>query len=244
MDKIKILLVEDDLVERNHVETLLSQMGYDIVSSEDNTLDAITSFCANRPDLVLTDIGLKGGDNGIDLVHRLNKIDRVPVIFLTANDTDDVFNLAKATGPYAYISKPVEPKNLERHIGLVFQRFELEKKELGSVAKSVEEAPCFYTKIGNRLKKISIPEISTVEVEGKYCCITIDSHHYHVKISLTELRNKLPSNAFTRVSRKHLVNLSMISDIDLQDQMVVIAGQRIAFSRNYREELMKHVDLI
>lgn len=244
MDKIKILLVEDDLVERNHVETLLSQMGCEVVSSEDNTLDALTSFCTNRPDLVLADIGLKNGDSGIDLVHRLNSIAKVPVIFLTANDTDDVFNLAKATGPYAYISKPAEPKNLERHIDLVFQRFELEKEDDKPASFGEDLTPCFYTKIGNKLKKISIPEISSVEVEGKYSCITIASHNYHIKISLTDLLAKLPSKTFIRVSRKHLVNLEMITDIDLQEQLIVAEGKRISFSRSYREVLMKQIDLI
>ncbi|MFT5185623.1 MAG: DNA-binding LytR/AlgR family response regulator, partial [Flavobacteriales bacterium] len=97
---------------------------------------------------------------------------------------------------------------------------------------------------GNKLKKIIIPEISNVRVEGKYSCITISEHTYYVKISLADLVTKLPTKTFTRVSRNYVVNLEMITDIDLQEQVVVVAGIRISFSRNYRDNLMKQIDLI
>lgn len=239
--EIRILLVEDDLVERTHVETLLQQLGHSVMATADNTLDAITLFSIDRPDLVLTDIGLKKGDSGIDLVHRLNKIDEVPVIFLTANDTDDIFNEAKKTSPYAYISKPVEPKTLERHIELVLQRSETVKKK---VRRQKRESEYFYTKVGNKLKKMPIDGISSIEVEGKYSCITIEAHNYHVKISLTDLLEKLPDDQFLRVSRNHVVNLECIADIDLQNQTVEVDGKNISFSRTYKDQLMKRINLI
>ena len=235
---IRILLVEDDLVERTHVETLLQQIGHQVVATADNVLDALTLFSKDRPDIVLTDIGLKNGESGIDLVQRLNQIDNVPVIFLTANDNDETFSQAAKTGPFAYLSIPVEPKMLKRHIELVLQRHH------PHTDTTTKDPVYFYTKVGNRLRKLPVDDISSIEVEGKYSCISVHHHHYHVKVSLSDILEKLPAEQFLRVSRKHVVNLKLIEDIDLQNQTVEVNGEQISFSRTYKEKLMNRINLI
>ena len=105
-EKIKILVVEDDLVEYTHLEILLSQLGHTVSAHADNAIDAIMAFGKDRPDLVIADISINGQLDGIQLVHKFNEIDKIPTLFLTSHEETEIFAKAKKTQPYAYITKP------------------------------------------------------------------------------------------------------------------------------------------
>jgi DNA-binding LytR/AlgR family response regulator len=102
----------------------------------------------------------------------------------------------------------------------------------------------FYTKVGNKLKRIDLNKIRYIQVEGKYSAIQLESRQYHVKASLKDLLVVLDSPDFVRVSRNFVVNLEHINHIDIYQSTVQIAGQDIPVSRTYKENLMKNVRLL
>ena len=209
----------------------------------DNALDAIVAFSTFSPDLVIVDISLNGDVSGIQLIHKINKIKRVPAIFLTANDKDEIFEKAKKTGPVSFLSKPLDPKTLERvvSLALISRPAETSQEQLND-GPSV--AGFFFTKIGNRLKKVLKHDIAFVEVEGKYSCITVLDRKYHIKISLKDLHSRLPDKNFIRVSRNYVVNLDHVDNIDLQKLELSIGERRIPISRTFKEGLMSEIELI
>ena len=102
----------------------------------------------------------------------------------------------------------------------------------------------FYTKIGNKLKRIQLNDIRFIEVEGKYCAIQLSERQYHVKASLKDLVMILGSEDFVRVSRNFVVNLQHIDHIDMFQGSIHLAGKDIPVSRTYKENLMRFVRLI
>ena len=101
-----------------------------------------------------------------------------------------------------------------------------------------------YTKVGNKLRKVSLDDILFIEVEGKYSALQVKDRKYNVKASLKDLLHKLPSDRFVRVSRNFVVNLNQIQHIDTFQYTVKVGDLEIPISRTYKEELMRHINLI
>ena len=238
--KAKILVVEDDLVARHNLEILLGEQGHEISGFADNAVDALVMFTTQHPDIVIVDISLKGSTDGIDLAKKLNDIRKVPVLFLTAHNDEEVFKRAKAAGPFAFISKPIERVNLERTVDLAVEN--------ALFAEGLEEVvsvdTCLYTRVGNRLKKIFIRDLEYIEVDGKYSTIYLGQRHLNCKISLKDLLDKLPKTKFVQVSRNFIINMDHIEDIDMSNLLVKLPHREIPISRIYKEGLFERLKII
>ncbi len=102
----------------------------------------------------------------------------------------------------------------------------------------------FFTKVGNKLKKIALDDVLFVEVEGKYSSIQLRDRRYNVKASLKELLEKFPSDRFVRVSRNFIVNLDVVDYIDTVQYLIRLAERDIPVSRTYKDELMSRIRLL
>lgn len=102
----------------------------------------------------------------------------------------------------------------------------------------------FFTKVGNKLKKIALDDVLFVEVEGKYSSIQLRDRRYNVKASLKELLEKFPSDRFVRVSRNFIVNLDAVDYIDTVQYLIRLAERDIPLSRTYKDELMSRIRLL
>lgn len=115
-----ILVVDDDDDLRSLIILALREAGYRAAEAEDGP-KALEAYHANRPDLVVLDIGL-GPMDGLEVCRRLRTFGNVPIIFLTAR-ADEVDQLVGfAAGGDDYITKPFSPKLLVARIGTVLRR--------------------------------------------------------------------------------------------------------------------------
>ena len=114
----KILIVDDDRELRRALTIRLRASGYDVVHAEDG-LGAVSIARRERPDAVLLDLGLPGGD-GLTVLGRyenLAELSAVPVIVLTGRDPSVA---AEQVRPYiieALLTKPVDNDVLLDTIG-------------------------------------------------------------------------------------------------------------------------------
>src|SRR5499426_222460 len=85
----RIAIVEDDAAIRENVADTLRRQGYEVATYPDRS-HALPAFKSRLPDLAIVDIGLGADiDGGFTLVRELRAIsDQVPIIFLTARDSD------------------------------------------------------------------------------------------------------------------------------------------------------------
>lgn len=118
--KEKILVVDDEASIRRILETRLSMIGYDVVTAADGE-EAIATFNANHPDLVVLDVMMPKLD-GYGVCQELRKESDIPIIMLTAlgDVADRITGLE--LGADDYVVKPFSPKELEARIRSVLRR--------------------------------------------------------------------------------------------------------------------------
>src|SRR5436305_1142528 len=98
----KILIVEDEFVEANHIQSILEQAGFQVTGIARSVNIALGMLEADVPSLVVLDIFLKGSLTGIHLGNQL-KEKGIAFIFLSANSNRDTLELAKATEPAGFL---------------------------------------------------------------------------------------------------------------------------------------------
>jgi DNA-binding NarL/FixJ family response regulator len=107
-----ILVVEDEIIVAKDISETLVSCGFRISGIANNAMSAMQLFKSRIPDLILCDINLGKGKTGIDFVREAMKIQRVPVVFVTAYSDDNTVNEAFDTIPDAYLTKPFTNEQL------------------------------------------------------------------------------------------------------------------------------------
>ena len=132
----RILVVEDEVSFSDPLSYLLRKEGYDAAVAETGP-DALTEFDANGADLVLLDLMLPGLP-GVDVCRALRARSNVPVIMLTAKDSEIDKVVGLELGADDYVTKPYSSRELLARIKAVLRRLS-EPEEL--LPTTVEAGP-------------------------------------------------------------------------------------------------------
>lgn len=109
---VKILLVDDVKFIRDLIRSTLSSQGYSNFIESENGYEAVEKFDEERPDLVISDIEMKGL-NGLEALKKIREIDKnVPVIIMTGNPTEDYVKHAVEYGMTDFVAKPIDVNRL------------------------------------------------------------------------------------------------------------------------------------
>lgn len=122
MNKIKILIAEDEEIVAKNIEKRLTADGYIVVASVSTGEEAIEKAKSLTPDIILMDIKLKGKIDGIETADIIRRDFQLPVIFLTSYADEETFQRAKNTEPFGYLIKPFENKELNRVVELALYK--------------------------------------------------------------------------------------------------------------------------
>ena len=109
MAKRKILIVDDDQDLRAALNIRLRANGYDVAFAAD-AMTAVLEARRHKPDLILLDLGLPGGD-GFLVMQRLSTIPAlavIPIIVLSARDKEANENRVSMAGAVAFLQKPYD----------------------------------------------------------------------------------------------------------------------------------------
>lgn len=109
---LRVLVIEDDPLIAAAIRRQLSSTGYLVCGMAYSAKEAIQTLSECDPQIVLLDIHLGEGQEGIDIGHYIRMHRQIPFIFLTAHADRDTLNKAKATVPAGYIVKPFTEKDL------------------------------------------------------------------------------------------------------------------------------------
>ena len=121
----RIAIVEDDPQIRANYCDALARHGYE-VSAFSNRKDAEAAFAARLPDLAVIDIGLGAEvDGGFELCRRLRGASAtLPIVFLTARDSDFDVVSGLRLGADDYLTKDVSLPHLLARIAALFRRMD------------------------------------------------------------------------------------------------------------------------
>ncbi len=128
MDSNSVIIVEDEPLVAVSIAKKLRRMGLDVLGTYESGSDAVTAILEKMPDLILMDIKLSQGEDGIDIAHEIHKTSNIPVIFLTALADHETIRRAVKAEPYSYLVKPFSELELRSNIEIVLHRYELEKR--------------------------------------------------------------------------------------------------------------------
>ncbi|MFY9526213.1 MAG: response regulator transcription factor [Limnochordia bacterium] len=152
MVKQKILIVDDEASIQELIRFNLEQSGFDTETASDG-LEALEKFESYKPDLIVLDLMLPGKD-GYDVCKDIRRTSNVPIIMLTAKETELERVLGLELGADDYITKPFSPLELVARIKAVLRR-----------ASGQEEEGANEFRVGNIFLQVDTREVRVNDVE-------------------------------------------------------------------------------
>ncbi len=121
----QILVVEDQRAVAGALQMRLRGLGYAVMAIAKDGLEAIEKATELHPDLILMDIKLGEGMDGIEAAHQIRLNLDIPVVYVSAYVDQKLLERARLTHPAGFINKPFTTKDLLTTIDLaLFQRSE------------------------------------------------------------------------------------------------------------------------
>lgn len=118
-----VLIVEDESIIAMGLKAKLQDRGYIVAGMTATEKDTIAALNKNpEVDIILMDIQLRNGEDGIKTAEHIHKIYNKPVIFITSYSDQHTIKRAKMIEPYGYILKPVQGRELFIAIEIALHR--------------------------------------------------------------------------------------------------------------------------
>lgn len=239
---MKALIVEDSRLARVEMRRLLAAHEDIEIVGDAGTADEADAIIAKLlPDLVFLDIQLPGRD-GFELLAGL---DAVPnVIFCTAYNEFAV--RAFESNALDYLVKPVHPERLATALDRARNAVGQQQSE-GGRRHLLHLSDRVFVKDGEHCWFVSLAEVRYFEIEGSYTRLYFGAHRPLIPKTLNYLETRLDPQYFFRASRRHIVNLQWIKDVEPWFsgglKITIKDGQTIEVSRRQAQRFRDRMSL-
>lgn len=180
MDKITILVVDDESRMRKLVKDFLEKEGYSVIEAADG-MEALDAFYENKKiDLCILDVMMPKMD-GWQVCREIRSQSRMPIIMLTARGEERDELQGFEIGVDEYISKPFSPKILVARVGALLKR-------------------------ANLLSEESVLEAGGVVVDRGAHMVTVDGKQTNLSVKEFELLTYFLQNQNVALSREKILN--------------------------------------
>lgn len=149
MNPTKILITEDEPVQALMLKKALEELGHKVIGVVNNGEESIALAKKEKPNLIMMDIGLPGGMDGITAADIIKRECDIPVIFVTASDDQATIKKAVASNANGYILKPVNPREINIVVEMALTKDLLERK-LKNLNKELD------VKVKQRTKELQV----------------------------------------------------------------------------------------
>ena len=221
---IKAMIVEDELEIRKILRKMIEkQDGFTVVADCGDFVGGITEFMKYRPEVVFVDIDLKG-ESGLDCAKTITELDpKVKIIFATAHSE----YMANAFEIYAfdYLVKPFNLERVEKTLSRIRGMQTIKQERTGDagiteirdkvVSNSEQHKDKLMIKGKEQMTFLDKLDIIMVERLDGETIITTKDGEYHTSASLGSIEEKLDPAEFMRCHKSYIINLSMISQIEV-----------------------------
>lgn len=249
---MNIIIIEDEKPAARLLQRKLEKIGFSVQTLLHSVEESIHWFEKNtHPDLIFLDIQLSDGLS-FEIFDKI--VIKSPIIFTTAYD--EYALRAFKLNSIDYLLKPIDEEELETAISKFqnqFQKnavssldFEVIKRMLVNPVQK-EYKSRFSVKIGNQIKVISIDEIECFYSENKGTYLhTVDNRDYLLDSSLEQLETELNPDSFYRISRKFIIPLQSIKEIQVhtnsrlkvilptyKEDEVIVAREKVSDFKNW-----------
>lgn len=241
---IRILIVEDNVIIADDMQSMLEEIGYEIVDNVIVYEQAVEVLKTKTVDLVLIDIILASDKTGIDLGKHIRDKYNIPFIFVTSNSDRATVENAKTVKPNGYLVKPFEQQDLYTSIEIALSGFNYNEKTKGSKVSDSEEEEeshmsnavlkdSIFVKKQHLYYRIQFEDIQFIKADNVYLEVHTVDKKFLVRSPLKDYLGKLPQNKFYRAHKSYIVNVDHINAINSKD--IMINNKLIPISKDFKE---------
>lgn len=227
MDKVNVIVVDDEIIAREIMEVYISRVSnLELCGSFGSGIEAIKYTKNNPVDLVLLDIHMPELD-GFSVVDFLSK--NIKVIFTTAHREYALkgFDVSALD----YLLKPI---SFDRFYQAIQKYIDL-KLVIGSTDEHVNRK-YLVVRADRKMQKINISDILYVESFSDYLKIHTTNGQLITRDTIKHLDSKLPNQLFLRCHRSYIVALDKIRAYT--SEHIELDHVTIPISRSYKNEVV------
>ena len=249
---LNIIIIEDEKPAARLLQRKVEKLGLKVTKMLHSVEESITWFQNNsHPDLIFLDIQLSDGLS-FELFEQMDI--KSAVIFTTA--FDEYALRAFKLNSIDYLLKPIDEDELSTAISKFknqFQKNTISSLDFEAIKRMLvnpiekEYKTRFSVKIGQQIKVISIDEIECFYSENKGTYIhTLDNRNYLTDVTLEVLETEINPKDFYRVSRKFIISLKAIKEIQMysnsrlkisltsySEDEIIVARERVSEFKNW-----------
>lgn len=251
--KLRVLVVDDELLARQRLEDLLARMeGVAEVLTAESGRAAVQAVEEQRPDLLFLDMQMPGM-SGLDVIRQVGP-DALPVtVFVTAHDQYalQAFEVAALD----YLLKPFDDGRFRQAFNRAVRQLELKRagtatdrivdllEGRGSVGRDGERVATerIAVESGGTTHLVPIASVSHVTAAGPYSELHAEDRTYLIRETMQSLEERLAPYGFLRVHRSSIIRLDRVQAVERGsggDYSVRLAGGvDISVSRARMSEL-------
>lgn len=239
MSKVKILVVEDEVIIADNICDALEDLGYKALEPAISYTEALETIEKEQPDIAILDVQLSGKKTGIDIAKVIREKYDFPFIFLTSNSDANTVEEAKQVMPPAYLIKPFTKEELFSSIEIALHNY---SRKIGEVkGKNLIIKDAIFIKEKGVYNKVLFRDILYLKSAHVYVEIVLKNKQKHViRESLNEVLTNL-SNQFIRVHRSFIINTSYLNSIS--QISLTISDETIPLGKKYKEEILKSINI-
>ncbi|MGI6265591.1 MAG: response regulator transcription factor [Candidatus Metalachnospira sp.] len=168
MNRLTILVVEDDLSVKNLITTTLKTHDYRYLTAQ-NGETAIMEASSHNPDIVLLDLGLPDMD-GVEVIKKIRRWSNVPIIVISARSEDTDKIEALDSGADDYLTKPFSVEELLARLRVTQRRLTMTQSE-NQVNQSVFENGSLRIDYAAGCAYLNDRELHLTPIEYKLLCL-------------------------------------------------------------------------
>ena len=216
----RALIVDDERLARQKIRTFLeARPDVTIAGEAANVEQAIALVAREKPDLLLLDIQMPGGD-GFDVIRALPATHTPVIVFITAHD--DYALRAFDVAAVDYLLKPFDRARFNEAID----------RARKSAPRDLRAA-FFPVKKRDRTIVVPVRDVDWIEAEGKYVRLHVREQSYLVRDAIAAVERRLDARAFVRIHRSTIVNLRRVTEIRDDSVVVLNDGTELLMSRRF-----------
>lgn len=179
-----IYIADDDKDILNLVKMFLVSEGYEVEAFSTGD-ELFTAFENNPSDLVILDIMMPGTD-GLTICNRLRAVSDVPIIMLTAKDSDLDYVAGITLGGDDYLTKPFRPTVLTMRVKALLRRVEMTSK-----SKEVEDVVCGDLRLSLKGHCVYCKDKELGLTSTEFDCMSVLMAHFEEAVSRETLLDEV-----------------------------------------------------
>ncbi len=245
MSSVRVLVVEDEPVITADLVALLTDLGHVVIATCRDARSAMVAFGKHAPELLLLDIDLGRGADGVRIAEEVNALRPTPFLFVTSHTDQATLERVKRVRPAGFIIKPFDADDLRTQIEIALARYA--SSTPADTQPQDEQRQDFvidgslFVRDKGRLVKVAINDVIYAEADGNYVTLHTPDRRYVLTSALSTIEERLASPWFMRVHRGFLVDLRRITA--LEEKRVLLGPIAIPVGRTHRVLLKKRLDL-